>query len=172
MCRPFCVLTADRKEEMKQDTGRKSLPVFLISFREKNRSAHRIRWLFANQDVDYRERAIFSLEWILMISFKLLPLAAAAAIISAPALAQDLKFDLINKSSYVVTELYASPDNVKEWEEDILGTDVLGSGETVEVTIADGRRACSYDLRIVFDDGDVVEDTTDLCETGTYTVTD
>jgi len=107
-----------------------------------------------------------------MFSSKLLPLAAVAALVSAPAHASDLAFNFINKSSYVVVELYASPNNVKSWEEDILGTDVLGSGETVEVTIADGRRACKYDLRIVFDDGDVVEDTTNLCDTGSYTVTD
>ncbi len=106
-----------------------------------------------------------------MFSFKFMPLAAAVALVTSPAVAGDLKFDLINKSDYVITELYASPNNVRSWEEDILGTSVLGSGETVEVTIADGRRACNYDLRIVFDDGDVLEDTTDLCDTASYTVT-
>jgi hypothetical protein len=102
---------------------------------------------------------------------RLLPTLAALALMPTAAFADDLVFKLINKSDYVVTELYASPSNVKNWEEDILGTDVLGSGETVNVTIADGRRACEYDLRIVFDDGDAIEDTTDLCDTGTYTVT-
>ena len=107
-----------------------------------------------------------------MFSFKFLPLAAAAALASSPAIADDLVFSFVNNSNYVIVELYASPSNVGDWEEDILGTDVVGSGETVRVTIADGRRACEYDLRIVFDDGDVVEDSTDLCETGSYTVTD
>jgi len=107
-----------------------------------------------------------------MHSFKQLSLAAALTLIPASAFADDLVFKLENKSSYVVTELYASPSNVRSWEEDILGTDVLGSDETVNVTIADGRRTCEYDLRIVFDDGDVIEDTTDLCETGQYTITD
>ena len=94
-----------------------------------------------------------------------LPALAALAILPTSAMAEDMVFKLINKSSFVITELYASPSNVKSWEEDILGTDVLGSGETV-------RRACEYDLRIVFDDGDAIEDTTDLCETASYTVTD
>lgn len=107
-----------------------------------------------------------------MRSFKLLPLVTALAFIPAAAFADDLVFNLKNDSSYVITELYASPSNVGNWEEDILGADVLGSGESVDVTIADGRRACEYDLRIVFDDGDVIEDTTDLCETGSYTVHD
>lgn len=101
-----------------------------------------------------------------------LPALAALATLPTSAMAEDMVFKLINKSSFVITELYASPSNVKSWEEDILGTDVLGSGETVNVTIADGRRACEYDLRIVFDDGDAIEDTTDLCETASYTVTD
>lgn len=107
-----------------------------------------------------------------MISLKHLPLAAAAFLVAAPAMAEDLVFQFKNASSFVVTELYASPANVNEWEEDILGTDVLGSGETVRVTIRDGRRACEYDLKIVFDDGDEVTDTADLCETETYTVND
>ena len=79
---------------------------------------------------------------------------------------------LKNSSSYVVTEFYASPSDVDSWEEDILGADVMGSGEALNITIADGRTQCEYDLRIVFDDGDVLEDTTDLCETGSYTITD
>lgn len=107
-----------------------------------------------------------------MISLKYLPLAAAAFLIAAPAMAEDLVFQFNNESSFVVTELYASPANVDEWEDDILGLDVLGSGEAARVTIRDGRRACEYDLKIVFDDGDEVIDTTDLCETESYTVKD
>lgn len=105
-----------------------------------------------------------------MLSFKHIIVAAAALTFSTAAYADNLVFKFINKSDFVVTELYASPSNVSEWEDDILGRDVLGSGESVNVTIADGRRACEYDLRIVFDDGDVVEDSTDLCETASYTV--
>jgi hypothetical protein len=108
----------------------------------------------------------------IMRNFKALSVAAALAMVPSVALADSLVFKLINKSSFVITELYASPNNVKSWEEDILGADVLGSGESVNVTIADGRRACDYDLRIVFDDGDAIEDTTNLCDTGEYTVTD
>ena len=107
-----------------------------------------------------------------MISLKHLPLAAAALLVAAPAMADDLVFQFKNASSFVVTELYASPANVGDWEEDILGQDVLGSGESARVTIRDGRRACDYDLKIVFDDGDEITDTTNLCETESYTVND
>ena len=86
--------------------------------------------------------------------------------------ADNLVFMLDNESSYDVLEFYASPTNVSSWENDILGSDILPSGEAVRVTIADGRTVCEYHLRIVFTDGDVIEDETDLCETGSYTITD
>lgn len=100
-------------------------------------------------------------------------LALALCAFTATAAAEDLVFDLENRSSYVVVEFYASPSNVGNWEDDILGTDVLGSGESVEITIADARTQCKYDLRFVFDDGDVVDRAgVDLCKTGNYTLTD
>lgn len=89
------------------------------------------------------------------------------------AFAEDLYFDLVNRSSYDVIEFYASPINVHSWEEDILGRDILESGYTVEITIADGRTQCEYDLRFVFEDGDVLERAAvNLCETNRYTLTD
>ncbi|MEO3384860.1 hypothetical protein [Mesorhizobium sp. CAU 1741] len=107
-----------------------------------------------------------------MRSFKRLSLAIAVSFVSSAAAADDLVFEFHNDSSYNVVELYASPSDVDNWEEDILGLDILASGDMGRVTIADGRRACEYDLRIVFEDGDVIEDTTDLCDTDSYTVHD
>lgn len=99
--------------------------------------------------------------------------AAAIAFVSVTtAQAEDLVFMLDNQSSYVVSEFYASPTNVGNWEEDILGADVLPAGEGVRITIADGRDVCDYDLRVVFEDGDVLDDNANLCETGSYTVSD
>jgi hypothetical protein len=89
-----------------------------------------------------------------------------------PSLAEDLVFMLDNQSSYDIREFYASPVGVDNWEEDILGASILESGDAGRVTIADGRDVCEYDVRVVFSDGDVVEDSTDLCDTGSYTVTD
>lgn len=86
------------------------------------------------------------------------------------AAAEDLVFMLDNQSSLVVSEVYASPSDVEDWEEDILGQDVLPPGEALRITIADGREQCEYDLLVVAEDGQTVEDTVDLCETGSYTV--
>ncbi|MBX3508351.1 hypothetical protein [Parvibaculum sp.] len=96
--------------------------------------------------------------------------AAAVLGFSAPVLAQDLAFMLANDSGHDLIEFYASPSDISEWEEDILGQDILRSGDAVRVIIADGREQCTYDLRMVFADGDVVEDTANLCDTGSYTI--
>jgi hypothetical protein len=107
-----------------------------------------------------------------MVGFARLLLPVIVLTAPASAFAEDLVFMLDNQSSTAVHEFYASPSDVGSWEEDILGQDVLPSGEAVRVTIADGRSQCEYDLQIVFEDGEVIGDTTDLCETGSYTVTD
>ena len=102
-----------------------------------------------------------------------LVLLSALAIGANAYATEDLIFTLNNESSYVVVEVYASPNDVEDWEEDILGQDVLGSEESVRITIADAREQCEYDLRFVFEDGDVLErPSVDLCETNSYTLTD
>lgn len=98
-------------------------------------------------------------------------LAAALSLgFAAPSFADDLTFTLENKTSSVLTYFYASPVGVTDWEEDVFGDQVLGSGESIEITIADGRRACEYDLKMKFDDDTETEDVQNLCELGTYTI--
>jgi hypothetical protein len=97
--------------------------------------------------------------------------ASAFAITSAHA--EDLVFMLDNKSSTPVNEFYASAVDVNNWEEDILGQDILEAGNFARITIKDGRGVCKYDLKIVFSDGEELEERAiNLCETGSYTVTD
>jgi hypothetical protein len=99
--------------------------------------------------------------------------ALASAFAIAPAYADDLVFMLDNKSSTPVNEFYASAVDVNNWEEDILGQDILESGNFARITIKDGRGVCNYDLKIVFSDGEELEERAiNLCETGSYTVTD
>jgi hypothetical protein len=106
-------------------------------------------------------------------AFRPLALAFALSTAALPAFAEDLVFTLVNKSSSDLSEFYASPPGVDDWEEDILGVDVLESGRRVRITIADGRRRCRYDLRFVFDDGDEIDERkVDLCKLGTYTLSD
>lgn len=83
-----------------------------------------------------------------------LPLVAITA---KSALAEEMRFTLNNATSHTLVEFYASPSNVDNWEEDILGSDVLPAGESATVTIADSRSECEYDIKGVFDDGESVE---------------
>lgn len=99
--------------------------------------------------------------------FALLAISAGAA----PALAEDLTFTLNNGTSAAVTEFYLSPANVGDWEENLLGQDALPSGAATDVTVADGRATCTYDIKTVFKDGSEIDDRgVNLCELGAYTV--
>ncbi|PDT05979.1 hypothetical protein [Rhizobium chutanense] len=103
-------------------------------------------------------------------------IAVAAAIIAAsavPSYAEDLKFQLTNGTNSVLTRFYSSPAGVDSWEQDVFGEDVLNPGESANITIADGRTVCKYDMRFEFDedsDLDTTEDTQDLCQLGSYTI--
>ena len=122
---------------------------------------------------DRANPATSTLENPMNASVPFLALAAALIAFAAPARAEDLQFELTNDTSAVITYFHASPTGVDEWEEDILGSEVIGPGESVTVTIADGRDVCAYDMRFEFDDEsglDVLEDSQDLCELGSYTV--
>ena len=88
--------------------------------------------------------------------------------------AEDLKFTLINKTKSVINAFYASPSNTNDWEDDILGKDALIPNESVEITIADGRDVCNYDMKFEFQEEDLetLKDTQDLCDLGEYSVTE
>lgn len=109
-----------------------------------------------------------------MVKSKLLAAAAAALVlIAGPAAAEDLVFNLKNGTNSVLTNFHTSPVGVDQWEDDVFGQQVLNPGETIEITIADGRNVCEYDMRFEFSEDSDLDTTTDkqnLCELGTYTI--
>lgn len=102
--------------------------------------------------------------------------ATAALLFSAGAShAENLVFTLKNGTNSVLTRFFTSPVGTKDWEEDVFGKNVLESGESVRITIRDGRDVCEYDMRFEFDEAsnlDTLEDTQNLCELSEYTVTE
>jgi len=89
--------------------------------------------------------------------------------------AEDLVFTLKNGTKSTIERFYTSPEGVDEWEEDVLGSDVLGPGQSVKITVRDERRACNYDMRFEFtadSNLDTTEDTVNLCETDEYEITE
>ncbi|MBW6505940.1 MAG: hypothetical protein K0B00_04225 [Rhodobacteraceae bacterium] len=95
---------------------------------------------------------------------------AATGFLTVPAFAEDLAFTLNNFSALGLVEFYTSPADTDDWEEDILGEDILPPGTSGDVTIADGRTQCTYDLLFVMSDGQELEDTVNMCELGSYTL--
>ncbi len=95
---------------------------------------------------------------------------ASSAAVSA---ADDVVFTIINKTNGTLERFYTSPVGVKSWEEDVFGDDVLEPGESIKITIGDGRRTCKYDLRFEFTEEsklNPLEDSQDICQMSTYTL--
>lgn len=99
-------------------------------------------------------------------------LAAIATLIATPTLAEDLVFTLVNDSSLAITEMYVSPVGEDQWGENILMVDAVDPGVSGDVTIADGLEVCDYDLRFVTAEGAEAEQTQNLCDIATFTVSD
>jgi hypothetical protein len=80
-------------------------------------------------------------------------------------------FTLINKTGLTISELYLSPSKVDEWGEDVLGLDVLATGDKAVISFGRGRKACMWDIKIVDDeDDDVIWENIDLCKASEITL--
>ena len=91
--------------------------------------------------------------------------AFAALLLPSPALAETQDFVFINSTGYVVQELYVSPSRANNWEEDVLGTNQLPSGQRATIRFNGDSGACLYDIKLVHDDGDEASWTgINLCE--------
>jgi hypothetical protein len=73
-------------------------------------------------------------------------------------------FTLVNQTGIVIYSLYISETTNDEWEEDVLGENVLPNGESMPIEFF-GRDACLWDLLITDgEDGEVTWDGINLCE--------
>ena len=93
-------------------------------------------------------------------------LALAALLATTSALAQGKQdFTLVNRTGYTIEQVYVAPTKSDEWEEDVLGRDVLSDGETVDISFSRKDKTCKWDVRVVYDDGEEAEwYGFDLCE--------
>lgn len=62
-------------------------------------------------------------------------------------------FTLINNIGFMIFEIYVSPETSDDWEENILGDDILEPGEEYNITFT-GYDECIFDIMIVDEDGD------------------
>lgn len=76
-----------------------------------------------------------------------------SAVIASPALAQGQQdFRLVNQTGYTIDEVYVSPNHTDAWGDDVLGRDVLNTGEYVDISFAPQTKTCSWDVQVVYDD--------------------
>jgi hypothetical protein len=86
-----------------------------------------------------------------------------------PAGAQDRRVRIINETGYSIREFYASNVGSRSWEENILGTDVLGPGDSVVIDFDDNTGHCMFDFRAIFSDGDeMVRERVHICDIATF----
>jgi len=76
----------------------------------------------------------------------------AAILGSTSAMAGKQDFTVVNATGYTISEVYVSPSKAGDWEEDILGRDVLAEGERTEITFSRGTDTCKWDLKVVYED--------------------
>lgn len=99
--------------------------------------------------------------------------AAASVFGSTGAFAQaQQNFSLINRTGFQINEVYVSPSASDSWGRDILGDGVMPSGTRRNISFPQRTRACMFDLRIVYEDGDRSEAREiNLCEVSNVTLT-
>lgn len=108
-----------------------------------------------------------------MFRRSLLRFAIAASLVATtalPAAALDRHVRIINNTGFTIIEFYGSHTDATSWQEDILGSDVLPSGSSVNINFDDGTGYCIFDFKAIFSDGDKLEKYgVNVCEIGTFT---
>jgi len=126
---------------------------------------HRPNWssdLFAGFPLGATLKIISTLAAVVLLSASAMTIASAA----------NRKVDIENGTGKDIVEFYASNTGTDDWEEDILGRDVLAPGEEFEADIDDGTGACYFDFKAVFsDDTSHVQRKVNVCKISTFTYT-
>ncbi len=87
------------------------------------------------------------------------------------AMAGDQDFTVVNKTGIEVHELYVTPHDSDDWEDDILGEDTLTNGAEVDIKFSRKEKAKLWDLKVVDADGsEVTWENLDLLEISKVTL--
>ena len=98
--------------------------------------------------------------------FSMLALVCAPLLATTAAHAENLDFSLLNRTGYVISEVYVSSASSNDWEEDVMGSDVLANNESVDIEFEQGSKGCQWDMKVVYDDGEeAVWENLNLCST-------
>ena len=90
---------------------------------------------------------MYTLKSFLILSFATLCMTNIQAESSAP---KDKYVVIKNNSDRDIFYLYVSPETSDEWEEDVLGDDVLLAGDEITINLY-GYEECLFDIKAVYD---------------------
>lgn len=71
-----------------------------------------------------------------------------------PLWAGEQDFELINQTGDPLESLYVSPSDSNEWDEDVLGQDILNDGESANIHFSRQDTACKWDIKVRYPDGE------------------
>lgn len=95
---------------------------------------------------------------------RVMTLMVSAMIWAASAQAGFQDFTLVNRTGVSIQEFYVSAVDTNDWEEDVLGLDVLVDGEQVKIKFSWTESECLWDFLVIDEDGDeVIWEGIDLC---------
>ena len=77
--------------------------------------------------------------------------AISLSLMTASAFAGAQDFVLVNRTGYDIYTVHLSPSGKKEWEEDVLGSQILANGEALEVKFRQ-RKERYWDMQVKFKD--------------------
>lgn len=98
---------------------------------------------------------------------------SAALLVPTLASAANRVVTINNKTKSTIVAFHASTTGTSTWDEDILGSDTLAPGESIDIDIDDGSGACKYDLMAKFKDGtDAVSNNLNVCTTDEFDFTE
>ena len=107
-----------------------------------------------------------------MRHFASFALIAAAVFAPVSASAENLRFTLENKTSYMIVKFYATPVGGSGKRIELLNKKGLWAGKSRSLAIADDSDSCVYTTRAVFEDNSFYDVTNkiDFCESDAYTI--
>ena len=91
--------------------------------------------------------------------------ASTMLAVTAAAQAESLEIKLINKTGHDIDSIHARPTGTRRWGHDVLRRDTLFDGKTAELRFTAPGGACTYDIRVDYEDldDDQIWRTINLC---------
>ncbi|WP_235561682.1 MULTISPECIES: hypothetical protein [unclassified Brevundimonas] len=98
--------------------------------------------------------------------------AVTPATASAPIQSRDgrnRRVRIHNNTGWTMLRFFASNTSRSDWEEDILGDDVLANNASIVMNIDDGTGACLFDFKAEFTNGqNLIRNNVNVCEIADY----